>query len=71
LWIEEVSLKVYIVQLIKTKSTSTLVSITLKRVEQVSTLEETLLLKELEKISLVLAILSYCIVEIKGFNIDY
>ena len=62
MWIEKVSLEVCVVQLVETKPTSTLVSTTLKQAELVSTSKETL-----EKISLVLAILSCCIVEIKGF----
>ena len=47
------------------QSTSASVSTALKRAEQVSTLEETL-----EKISLVLAILSCRTVEIKGFGTE-
>jgi hypothetical protein len=47
-----------------------LVSTALKRAEQVSTSEETLLSKESEKISPVLAILSCRTVEIKGFGTE-
>ena len=60
--------EVVVVRLVKTKPASALVSIALKQAERASTLGETLLSKELEKISVVLAILSCCIVEIKGFD---
>ena len=49
------------------KAKLALVSTALKQAERVLISEETLLSKESERISLVLAILNCCIVEIKGF----